>query len=133
MNAAAQPDISLEDFEAGNVDAAAFDHEAHVYVAWLFLDRYSSIEALSRFTTALRRLTRQLGVPDKYHATITWFFMLLIAERRDRMDQPGWFAFRRRNADVFQAGTLLRRYYSRSLLESPQARRGFVLPDRAGA
>jgi len=123
-------DFSVEAFERGRIDPDAFDHEAHVFLAWLYLEQFPLPEALERFDTALRRLTLQLGIPGKYHATITWFFLLLIAERR--ADDPGsnWRRFQRRNADLFEDRGILERYYSRQTLASNRARRAFVLPDR---
>lgn len=132
MNAAARPELTIDAFEAGEIDASRFDHEAHIYVGWLYLDEYPLLEAVSRFTDAIRRLTVQLGVPGKYHETITWFFLFLIDERRRRHPGNDWFAFRRCNADLFGTGehSILARYYETRTLSSDSARRSFVLPDR---
>ena len=130
MNSAVLPTLSVEAFERGEIDPDAFDHEAHVYLAWLYLERFPLPEALGRFDTALRRLTVKLGVPGKYHATITWFFLLLIAERRNAGPGADWRGFRRRNADLVENGGLLEDYYHRGTLASNRARQSFVLPDR---
>lgn len=130
MNAVAIPDLTLEAFEAGDVDVASFDHEGHVYVGWLYLEKYPLFEAIGRYCAALRYLTAKLGVPEKYHETITWFFLIQIAERRDRGGPAEWFVFRRRNPELFRAGPLLSDYYSKELLASEFARKGFALPDR---
>lgn len=132
MNAAAVPQFSITSFEAGTIDIDAFDHEAHVYVAWLYLERFPLLEAIGRFSDALRRLTIQLGVPGKYHETITWFFMFVIEERCQEPRTGGWFSFQRDNADLFARGddNILNRYYSSDLLASNRARQSFVLPDR---
>ena len=76
------PVITLAEFEAGTIEANAFDHEAHVYMAWLMLDSCELPEAIHRYDAALRQLTSRLGVPEKYHATITWLFLVLINQRR---------------------------------------------------
>lgn len=135
MNAIAAPDISIASFENGTIDAEAFDHQAHIFVAWLYLERYPLLEAVGRFSAALRRLTRQLGIPGKYHETITWFFLFLIAARREASAPGDWHAFRRDNADLFAHGedSILRRYYSRDVLAGADARRSFVLPNRLAA
>ena len=123
------PALTIVDFEAGNIDAERFDHEAHVYMAWLYLEEFELADAISRFDAALKRLTRQLGVPQKYHATITWLFLLLINERRQSGED--WPAFRKRNADLVEnSRSTLQRYYSESLLFSDNARQHFMLPDR---
>lgn len=135
MNAAAIPDISIASFESGSIDAEAFDHEAHVYVGWLYLQQYPLPEAIERFSGALQRLTAQLGIPGKYHATITWFFMFLIAQRCDGSRGTDWFTFRRTHTDLFASGedNVLKRYYSSEILGSDLARVSFILPDKLAA
>jgi len=132
MSAVATPAVSIDALESGTIDADAFDHEAHIYVAWLYLQRYPLYVASARFIAALQRLTRQLGIPGKYHETITWFFMLLIEERRCEQETDDWFSFQRDHADLFARGNnnILKRYYSSELLGSDRARQSFMLPDR---
>ncbi len=130
MNVAALAEFSVEAFERGEIDPDAFDHEAHVYAAWRYLERFPLPVALERFDAALRQLTARLGVPGKYHATITWFFLLLIAERCDADGGGDWRQFRRHNADLVEDRGILERYYHRQTLASNRARQAFVLPDR---
>jgi hypothetical protein len=125
---------SLADFEAGNFDPAAFDHRAHVYVGWCFLEQLSLAEAIQRFTRALRRFTESIGQHGKYHETISWFFLIQIANRRQGTAATCWQSFCNENSDLLNCGgALLRQYYSESLLESPRAKDHFLLPDRAGS
>jgi hypothetical protein len=92
-------ELTIARFEASDIDAARFDHEAHVYVGWLYVRAYPRREALARFDAALRRLVEKIGAVNKYSAMITWLFMLLIAERA-RVDED-WHVFRARNSDLF--------------------------------
>ncbi len=128
-----RPDLpGIEAFETGKLDPEAFDHEAHVYVAWLLLGQGDLPEATGRFTSGLRRLTRQWGVEDKYHETITVFFMALIAERLAARPAATWPSFRAENPDLVEApGELLAAHYSGRRLDSSLARQQFLLPDRA--
>ena len=130
MNAAARPDLTLDAFERGAIDADTFDHEAHVYIGWLYLRQYPLLYAIRRYCDALRQLTEQLGVPEKYHETITWFFLIQIDSRRRSAGESDWFEFRRRNPDLLRAGPLLARYYTPELLSAATARQHFLLPDR---
>jgi hypothetical protein len=134
MNAATNPGLTIEALEDGTLDAGSFDHEGHIYMAWLYLDQLNPADAIGRFTGALRRLTALLGVPEKYHATISWMFVLLIEERRSNSEHKDWLSFRRDNDDLFADGIdVMQRYYSKELLWSDQARQAFVLPDRLAA
>jgi len=134
MSVTARPPFSIAALEEGTLDVDNFDHEAHIYVAWLYLAEFLPADAIARFSAALKRLTAKLGVPGKYHETITWFFMLLIAERREAIHSEDWLAFRQGNADLFASDQdLIGRYYSSELLGSTRARRTFVMPDRLAA
>ena len=131
MSATAVADGRIEQivaaFEDATIDAEEFDHEAHLLVGWRYLQDYSLLDSIKRFSSALRRLTRKLGVPTKYHETITWFYLIKIAERKAATD---WAAFKTANPDLFERNpSLIRQYYSESLLSSECARQAFVLPD----
>ena len=70
-------------FEAGEMPPNGFHHPDHVRVAWWYLTQHQLPEALSRFTTALRRFAVAQGKPQLFHETITTAYMLLINERLD--------------------------------------------------
>jgi hypothetical protein len=123
--------ISIEAFEDGVVDPDQFDHEAHIYLGWSYLEQFELEEAIDRFSAALRRLTKKLGVETKYHETITWFFMILIADRRSTSESNNWQVFRQCNADLFaRRPSIVSQYYSNERLGTSMARTQFVLPDR---
>jgi hypothetical protein len=123
------PEITIERFESADIDPDQFDHEAHVYVGWLYVREYELAEAIGKFDNGLRRLVSKLGAERKYHATLTWFFLLLIADRAE--DGEPWQVFSQRNADLITGSKeTLSRYYSDSCLFSERARERFVLPDK---
>jgi len=119
-------------FLSGTLDLSAFDHAAHVYIAWKLLQEDSLARATARFLEALKRLTVTQGIESKYHETISCFYMALIAERRTA--QPGltWAQFAESNRDLLgPAASLLEQYYSRDRLWSDLARTQFLLPDNS--
>ncbi len=129
MNAIITPEFSIGAFEASDINPDFFNHEAHVYVGWLYVREYELAEAIAKFDAGLKRLITKLGADGKYHATLTWFFLLLIAERVET-DEP-WQIFMTRNADlVTDSKGILARYYSHDYLFSDRARETFLLPDR---
>jgi len=128
MNSANSPNLTIDRFEASDIDPDKFDHEAHVRVGWLYVQQYELSEAISRFDAGLKRLVTKLGAEGKYHATLTWFFLLLIAERAETDET--WPTFKIRNPDLVKnSKKLLSRYYSDGYLFSDRARERFVLPD----
>lgn len=100
MNTSLESELSIERFETSDIDPARFDHEAHIYVGWLYVRAFPRSEAISRFDAALKRFTARIGAEKKYNATITWLFLLLIDERAQ--EDESWLAFRTRNADLFE-------------------------------
>lgn len=110
--------------------AAEFHHQQHVQVAWLFVREHGMPAALGEFTAAIKRFAAAKGAHGLYHATITWAFLLLIAERQARGDYSAWEEFAGANPDLLVwKPSVLSRYYSKELLASDVARRVFVFPD----
>ena len=110
--------------------AAEFHHPQHVQVAWLFVQKHGMPAALSEFTAALKRFADAKGATGLYHETITWAFLLLIADRQARNPVGSWENFSRANADLLQwKPSILSRYYSKELLASDLAKRTFLMPD----
>lgn len=124
------PGPTIEQFEALDVVPGDFDHEAHIYVAWSYLRQFDLLTSIERYRSVLRRLTQKFGVPDKYHETITWFYLIGVAERATGDAASDWKTFREGNAELFERSpSIIRRFYSEARLMSAEAKRLFVLPD----
>lgn len=109
-----------------------FHHPDHVRLAWLYLRRFPTEEALSRFSRGLRRFAASKGASGKYHETITWAYLLLIRQRMEESVRGhDWEGFRQLNPDLLNwQPSVLERFYRAETLASDLARRVFVLPDR---
>ncbi len=77
-------DELIAGFENARLPSESFRHSEHVRVAFLYLCRYSPLEAIQRFSTSLVQFAIAKGKPQLYHETITWAFLLLIRERMAR-------------------------------------------------
>ena len=126
------PDL-WEGFLDTTLPADQFHHQQHVQVAWLFVRKYGMPPALAEFTTAIKRFAEAKGATGLYHETITWAFLLLIAERQARCEAGSWEAFAAANPDLLVwKPSILDRYYSSGVLKSDLARQVFLFPDRSG-
>ncbi len=124
----------MERADRGELDPAEFTHARHVELAFEYLRVLQPSEALVRMEAAIRRVAAAAGAPDKYHATITWGYLVLISERMRTAPDATWPAFAAANQDLFEPGlAALLRYYTRERLLSPAARHIFVLPDARDA
>lgn len=118
----------IEALESCALPGSAFDHRAHVRLAWLYLREQPLLDALPRFIASLKRFAGSLGASGKYHETITYAFMFLIHERMARGAATSFEEFAIANEDLL--GPILDRYYSAETLASELARTTFVMPDR---
>jgi hypothetical protein len=120
----------LQGFVETTLPSDQFHHEQHVHVAWLFVRQYGMPAAIAEFTTAIKRFAAAKGATGLYHETITWAFLLLIAERQARHGVARWEEFASANADLLVwKPSILERYYSADTLKSELARTVFVFPE----
>ena len=121
----------LERFLDTTLPSEQFHHQQHVQVAWMFVRKHGMPAALGEFTTAIKRFADAKGATGLYHETITWAFLLLIAEREAKCGATEWEAFAAANPDLLVwKPSILEQYYSIETLKSDFARRVFVFPDR---
>jgi hypothetical protein len=115
-------------FEDLTLSPADFSHREHVHMAWIYLREHPLVEVLRIFPENLKRFAASIGKPGLYHETITWAYLMLIAERLERDGRgEAWDAFASRNEDLLSS-SLLARYYPAEVLTSDLARRAFVWP-----
>lgn len=124
-------DPIVEAFERGEV-RAPFDHREHLRVAWCYLRAMRLEDALARFTAGLQRLAAAKGVPEKYHATLTWGFLVALHEAMQEHGAGDLDALLVARPDLLDHKTgVLLGHWSPEELMSPAARARFVLPRRA--
>jgi hypothetical protein len=104
-----------------------FHHASHLHVAWVYLDESSSVQqAANKMRNTLRQFAAAAGKPEKYHETITLFWVHLLAHAASRAE---------RLEDIVHANPQLLEknfplaYYSPERLFSDEARTSWVEPD----
>lgn len=127
--------MSDDEFLAAFLDCsmppAGFDHRGHVRAAWLLLRRLPLDAAVDATCDGIARLAAHLGVPGKYHRTLSEALVRLMADGGAADPALGWEDFLRANAPLLaDARGLLARYYSDERLAEPAARTAFLPPDR---
>jgi hypothetical protein len=120
-------------FENATLPVECFHHTDHVKMAFLYLQRFSVVDALRRFSDSLARFAAAHDKPHLYNETITWAYLLIIQERLARAgpDQT-WTQFAAANKDLLDwKDSILKKYYREDTLTSDLAKKTFVLPDKA--
>ncbi len=102
----------IDRFERGLIREESFHHADHVRLAFAYLSQNPLLQALEKFTAALKRFAAARGKPRLYHETITHAYFFLIRERMARTATDDWDNFARLNSDLLEwKGGVLTRYY----------------------
>jgi hypothetical protein len=120
----------LTGFEAGQLAPGNFHHCDHVRLAWICVRRFGLSQAEEKLLRGIRNMAERAGVPEKFLHTTTVAWVRLVAARQeqsvgnDNFEEwiAKWPELRNKN--------FLDEHYSAGMLESPQARSGWLEPDR---
>jgi hypothetical protein len=121
----------VRSFEDGSLPRSEWTHASHLLVALWYMSRHPRDQATRLVRDGIRRYNHLHGRDSGYHETITLAWVAVVARFLTRSDGDGPISA--------LAGTLLDdcgdkdfllRYYSREVLMSDEARRGWVPPDR---
>jgi hypothetical protein len=104
-----------------------FHHRDHLRVTFLYLRQFGEQGTRQRLGPAILRYAAARNGAEKYHETITQAWIRLVASASA---QVGDFeAMLAANPQLLDKN-LVDRYYSRELLQSTEARRRWMEPDR---
>jgi len=116
-------------FESCELVGASFHHADHVRLTWIYVRQYGEQAATERVMAGIRRFATHSGSAQKFHQTQTCAWVRLIAAaQRGRSELRTFVEFIAAHPELLDANALAR-YYSKSVLESPAARTGWVEPD----
>jgi hypothetical protein len=117
-------------FEALQVEPEAFDHAAHVRLAYVYLCENTVDGAVEGMRRALLGFLAHLGMSDsKYHETITRAWVMAVDHFMSRSRACSSYADFIRLNPVLLDSKIMLTHYSAEVLFSPAARRAFVEPD----
>ncbi len=120
-------------FEDARLTLPEWDHLSHLRAARLLLERLplsAAIDEMRERIVALNRANRVLESEQSgYHETLTVAFMHLVADAWVRDPGVSSLDFCIRHPQLSDERVILR-HYSPAVLWTPEARAGFVPPDR---
>lgn len=130
MSELPQPRRVVAAFEQGEMILPTLDHEGHVYLAWCYLKTLPLLDAVACLPRSIRRFATGQGAADKYNATLTIAYLLLIQERIQAEPELGWQQFRRANPELLAwPDGIIAELYTPEVLHSAAARRELLPPD----
>ena len=119
-----------DDFGAGRIAPAAFNHRAHLRLAYIFLCERDLDTACALMRDAIRQFLVVNGVDtNKYHETLTRAWMMAV--RHFMMNSASARSFEDfvKQHEVMLDPKIMLTHYSRDILFSARARATFVKPD----
>jgi hypothetical protein len=106
-----------------------FHHRDHLRLTWLVIDRYGPQQAPGVVADLLRQVAAAHGQSDRYHETMTQFWVRLVVHVRERRpDLPDVDAAIAALPVLLDQG-LPFRHWSRDAMFSPPARLAWMEPD----
>jgi hypothetical protein len=115
--------------ERSEISNENFHHASHLHVAWVYLAESSSVQqASSKMRDTLRRFAAASGKPEKYHETITLFWVHLLSRVYAAGGGESLEEIVHANPQLLEKNFPLT-YYSAERLFSDQARTSWVEPD----
>jgi hypothetical protein len=119
-----------DDFEAGRITPAMFDHRSHIRLAYVYLAGRDTETALPMVRESLRRFLQHHGIPaGKYHETLTRAWVLAVRHFMEKTPAASSAdEFIELNPVMLDSQIMLT-HYSAGLLFSAEARAAFVEPD----
>jgi hypothetical protein len=116
-------------FEACAVQPAAFNHEAHLRLAYVYLVEYGTSKAHERMRQSLLSFLEAHGVPpEKYHETLTRAWVLAVSHFMDKAPSSSFAEFAANSQPLLNSKAMLTHYTPEKLF-SPEARTSYVEPD----
>jgi len=120
----------LASFENLSLDPCQFDHYGHLRITWLYLNTYSSRQAVDLILSGIAKYAEHLGATDKFHYTITEAIVRIIAYRMTMSSASSLTGFLSENKDLVNNMLgVVRRHYSEQVLQSNEAKSAFIAPD----
>ena len=129
---ASEIEAVIKGFESCTTDKGAFTHRSHLTVAVSYLQNSTLEQATNKMRLGLHRFLEHHSVePGKYHETLTVFWIKIVHEFLVRSD-PELSRLETTNAVIERLGdsSLVYDYYSKEHLQSVDARKGWIEPDR---
>ena len=121
----------VQGFESCTTGKGAFTHQSHLTVAVWYLQNSTEEQAIEKMRAGLHRFLDHLGVgQEKYHETLTVFWIKTVRDCLERLDQ-GFTLLELTNAVVDRLGNsrFVSEHYTGELLRSDIAKNGWVEPD----
>lgn len=123
----------IDAFERRTLPAAEWVHAAHIRMAWIYMTRHGFDGALARARAGIKAFNAANGIVDAplrgYHETLTQAWLRVVSATIRGQDPCATSMEFLEAQPHLRVRTLLRVFYSKDRMLSPEAKGSFLAPD----
>ena len=116
-------------FHDSNLPGEEFRHRGHLRLAWLVLSRHRKDDAEQIVAREIQRLAVASGSPNRYHDTLTRFWVRLVGHAMENATEAGSIDDLLARFPCLLDKGLPYRHWRAETFNSERARAGWVEPD----
>lgn len=117
-------------FKTQTLNPKLFTHEAHIRLAWIYLNTYTIEQAIEQFSNQLFELVTLHKATDKFNKTLTVAAFYIIHHFKINSNAKDFKAFINTYPElVLDFKSLVKKHYKRDVFNCPKAKKSFVEPD----
>ena len=118
-------------FHEGTIPGDEFRHRGHLRLAWLVLSRHQRDEAENIVAREIRRFAVANGSPNRYHDTLTRFWVRLVRHAMENATEAGSIDDLLARFPFLLEKSLPFRHWRGETFNSDRARARWIEPDLA--
>jgi hypothetical protein len=124
-------DVEFENqFENCELAPAVFNHEAHLRIAWIYINRYGVEKAVISLCSQLRNYVSRVGAFTKYNETLTIAAVRMVYHFMLKSKSHNFRDFISENLRLtHNFKELLLQHYKTDIFTSETAKREYLLPE----
>lgn len=119
-----------EQFQSQQLDPVLFSHEAHLRLAWIYLNKYGLKLAEEKVCQQIKDYVIHLDAVDKFHFTLTMAAVNAVNHFVQLSNSDNFFDFSLEFPQLkYQFKDLIQSHYSINIFTSEEAKQSFIAPD----
>lgn len=117
-------------FRQSTLSPALFDHEAHLRLAWIHIDKYGIDSAIENICKQLRDYVKHLGAEDKYNVTVTIAAIRAVYHFKMKSESDNFIDFLLEFPRLkYRFKELLACHYKTDIFNSAAAKKNYLQPE----
>ncbi len=120
----------IQQFKAATLEPSLFNHEAHLHLAYLYIQKFGLEKAIDEICQDLKNYVKQVGAENKYHHTLTVAAIQIVNHFMQKSNSNNFHDFIHefpRLKTSFKE--LIQQHYSFDIFQNEMSKEKFLEPD----